>query len=135
MKLRYKGGYNYQVHDDYTHILRFVIDGSRDLDFVEFRGDILIIRKGYAWDGPSGPMIDTPSSMRGSLVHDALYQLMRDGVISRSAYREKADRELRLTCLEDGMFFIRAWYMWLGVRLLGKRYASPNKDRPIITTP
>ena len=38
---------------------------------------LLTINKGYAWDGPSGPTIDTKSFMRGSLVHDALYQLMR----------------------------------------------------------
>ena len=37
----------------------------------------LTIKRGYAWDGPSGPTIDTKTFMRGSLVHDALYQLMR----------------------------------------------------------
>jgi len=33
--------------------------------------------KGYAWDGPSGSTVDTLNFMRGSLVHDALYQLIR----------------------------------------------------------
>jgi len=38
-------------------------------------GGSLCIREGYSWDGPSGPAIDTVDFMRGSLVHDALYQL------------------------------------------------------------
>jgi len=29
--------------------------------------------------------------MRGSLVHDALYQLMRDGHLDRATHREAAD--------------------------------------------
>lgn len=40
----------------------------------------LSIRRGYSWDGPSGPTIDTGTFMRGSLVHDFLYQLLREGV-------------------------------------------------------
>ena len=38
----------------------------------------MIVEKDYAWDGPSGPTIDTSNSMRASLVHDVLYQAMRE---------------------------------------------------------
>ena len=38
----------------------------------------LQIAAGYAWDGASGPTIDTRNSMIASLVHDALYQLIRE---------------------------------------------------------
>ena len=48
----------------------------------------LVIQKGYAWDGPSGPTIDTENFMRGSLVHDALYQLFREGKLDPEKQRE-----------------------------------------------
>lgn len=85
------------------------------------------IKKGYAWDGPSGPTIDTKSFMRGSLVHDALYQLMREGYLDYKKYRKLADQELRRICLEDGMSKFRAWYVYRFVRLFGKKNAKPTK--------
>ena len=53
----------------------------------------LIIKRSYAWDGPSGPTIDTKNFMRGSLVHDALYQLMRHEHLSSDEWRAVADLE------------------------------------------
>ncbi|MEE8308040.1 MAG: hypothetical protein V3R81_12295, partial [Gammaproteobacteria bacterium] len=37
----------------------------------------LTIKKGYCWDGCSGPTYDDSTNQRAGLVHDALYQLMR----------------------------------------------------------
>jgi hypothetical protein len=86
---------------------------------------ILRIKKGYCWDGPSGPTIDTESFMRGSLVHDVLYQLMRDGHLIKE-YREYADRFLRIICLEDGMARWRAWYVYYAVRWFAGRYLNAS---------
>ena len=86
----------------------------------------LIIESGYEWDGPSGPAIDTDNFMDGSLVHDLLYQLMREGLLARWTYRRKADKEMRLQTKKDNMSWIRSWYTWLGVRLGGHR-ASGGK--------
>lgn len=86
----------------------------------------LEIASGYAWDGPSGPAIDTDTFMRGSLVHDALYQLMREGKLS-SKYRKRADELLRTICLEDGMNPFRAWYIYHGVRLFSGYAAKERK--------
>ena len=77
-------------------------------EYIELRYDgQLTLRKGYAWDGPSGPTIDTKNFMRGSLVHDALYQLMRLKLLPASL-RETADMLLRRICIEDGMCRLRA---------------------------
>lgn len=56
---------------------------------------LLKIEAGYAWDGPSGPTIDTKTFIRGSLIHDALYQLMREEKLDRIKYRENADQLLK----------------------------------------
>jgi len=44
----------------------------------------LLIKAGYSWDGPSGSAIDTKNFMQGSLVHDALYQLLRENILYES---------------------------------------------------
>ena len=79
-------------------------------------------RQGYAWDGPSGPTIDTENSLRASLVHDALYQAIRAGGLPFSA-RRHADRVFRNLLCEDGMSWLRRWVWYFAVRLFGGRYA------------
>ena len=83
----------------------------------------LTIEKGYAWDGPSGPTIDTPSVMRGSLVHDCLYQLLRETDFgapgARDQRRRQADEILHRICIEDGMWKWRAKWILAAVREAG----------------
>ena len=82
--------------------------------------------KGYAWDGPSGPAIDTKNFMRGSLVHDACYQLMREGLLPQDK-RKPSDVLLWLICLDDGMSRTRADYVYHAVRTFAGRSARPRK--------
>jgi hypothetical protein len=89
----------------------------------------LEVGEGYAWDGPSGPTIDTLNFMRGSLVHDALYQLIRIEEIP-PRYREYADLLLKKMCLEDGMSKFRAEYVYQAVRLFGGASAKPGSEKP-----
>ncbi len=87
---------------------------------------IMTLEQGYSWDGASGPAIDTPTFMRGSAVHDALYQLMRLGYLPRTA-RKAADMMLRKICRDDGMNRIRAWWVYRSVRLFSGRYAKGGR--------
>ncbi len=89
----------------------------------------LQISEGYAWDGPSGPTIDTLDFMRGSLVHDALYQLIRLKKLP-FRYKEYADLLLKKICLEDGMSNFRANYVYQAVRLFGASSAIPGSEEP-----
>ncbi len=93
-------------------------------------GGLLTIHEGYCWDGPSGPTFDTKNFMRGSLVHDALYQLMREGHIDRSN-RKAADKLLVQMCKTDGMSTLRATWVYRGVRRGGKGAAKHD----ILTAP
>ncbi len=79
----------------------------------------LKVYKRYAWDGPSGPTFDTKTFMRGSLFHDALCQLIGEGLLDKK-YRKYADQLLRKICLEDGMSKFRAWYVYMAVRTYSK---------------
>jgi hypothetical protein len=96
----------------------------------------LVIKKDYAWDGASGPAFDTKTIMRGSLVHDALYQLMREGFLNRKTHRKYADQLLKKICLEDGMWKLRANWVYWAVQSFAKRNSEPEKEPrgKIITT-
>jgi hypothetical protein len=134
--ISYKKGYKYQITEDYSVKITILPDNNIISDYIDLKTDgTIIIKKGYAWDGPSGPTIDTPNFMRGSLVHDALYQLMREERISKSEYRETADRILQIMCKEDGMSSFRALIVYQGVHLFGDPSADPSHKKTAIKAP
>ena len=59
---------------------------------------------GYAWDGSSGPAIDTRACMRASALHDVWCQAMRKNLYKNS-YRNwlRGASEYRRLCRADGM--------------------------------
>jgi len=81
---------------------------------------ILIIVPGFRWDGASSVAIDTPNFMLPSCAHDALYLLMREGVLE-SRYRKAADKLLYRLCRSEGMPWVRAQYVYWAVRAFGWR--------------
>jgi hypothetical protein len=126
--IRYKQGYEYQLVEDYSSETGIVVPVDIATHFILLSKEgRLTIKADYAWDGPSGPAIDTDNFMRGSLEHDALYQLMREGKLPRE-YRKEADLRLREVCLEDGMSSIRAWWVYRGVRYGGESSTVPRTN-------
>lgn len=120
--------YKYQLMQDYVVKIPLKPATGINTGFIRLtKGGKLTIKNRYAWDGASGPAIDTRTIMRGSLVHDALYQLMRERHLDYLKDRKAADRILRDICLEDGMSKVRAKYIYDGVRLGGLRSARPRK--------
>jgi len=133
--IKYYDGYKYQLAADYT--LLVPIDAEKDGDTGLIRlttyGE-LTIRKGYAWDGPSGPTFDSACGMRGSLIHDALYQLMREEKIGMHN-RPAADELVYRILLEDGMWKWRAWLWRRGVKKYAAFAALPENTKSVITAP
>ena len=84
----------------------------------------LRIKACYAWDGASGPTVDTKATMYAGLVHDALYQLIRLEVLPMSS-RKGVDKLFRRLLKEDGMTFFRRWYFYRAVRWFGASSARP----------
>ena len=123
--------YKYQTREDYCIETDLKPRESITTRFIILSGDgKLTINQHYAWDGPSGPTIDTKNFMRGSLVHDALYQLLRGNHFpsSHEETRKYADQLLKEICREDGMSKFRAWYVYLAVRLFAKGAAKVGSD-------
>jgi len=134
--IRYKAGYKYQLQETYrvSTPIKPTLPIATEYISLSLAGD-LVIQRGYAWDGPSGPTVDTKNFMRGSLVHDALYQLMREGHLVPELHRKPADELLRQMCREDGMCAIRAWWVYWGVRLGGGDSADGHHGKPVLTAP
>jgi hypothetical protein len=133
-KIVYSEGYKYQLENDF--VITVSISGwNLKTPFIQLDPNgTLLIKKGYAWDGPSGPAIDTKDFMRGALVHDAIYQLMRDWGLDRNL-RSIADRIMRDICILDGMSKIRAYYTYLGVRAFGGPSSKASGGYKIQTAP
>lgn len=87
----------------------------------------LYIKAKYRWDGPSGPTIDTANFMRGSLAHDALYQMMRAGSLHPS-WRQRADELLYQLCRLDGMGWFRGQRVYWGLRLAAGHAAKRQHE-------
>ncbi len=135
--ITYKGAYKYQLRQDYTvqtgiippkpydrpdHYMRLELDGT------------LTVRKGYAWDGPSGWLIDTRFNMRASLVHDAFYQLLREKALTKNQ-KDATDRLFKIMCIADGVFPPFAHIYYLLLKAFAKYATEPASERPERTAP
>lgn len=133
--IKYKEGYKYQIIETYT--VQTNITPQEDVNHSGWvtlsKEGVLTIKAGYAWDGPSGPTIDTKNFMRGSLIHDALYQLLREGLLGMEWFDASND-ELWEACRADGMSWLRAWYVYAGVQRFGRQFAAPQ-ETVIVTAP
>ena len=130
-KIRYRKGYKYQLAASYTvEVGIFPPKSIATRWCLLSHNGFLTILEGYAWNGASGPTIDTKSSMRGSLVHDALYQLMRLGLLDIS-WRSKIDDILHNICVEDGMIHARA-EIWEEMVVLFAGSAAKHDAEPKI---
>lgn len=93
--------FKYEVLKDYRIQLHFCPKETVISRYYVFTRDgMLLIRRGYRWDGASGPTIDTISTMRASAVHDVIYQMIRQRELSYS-YKRAGDCELSMIMKED----------------------------------
>lgn len=139
-QIKYIDGVKYSLQEGYVFENRIIIDRPIDTLFFsaipnkDGTGSIWTLKPGFACDGPSGPTIDTPDSMRGAFEHDAKYAAMRMGLIDQK-WRSVADNELEETLLEDGMNEERASSWHWGVKNFAKSCADPKNKRKILTAP
>lgn len=134
-KLFYRAGYKYQLAELITFQTNIKPEENVLADYIELTANgLLTCLPGYAWDGPSGPTYDSKNSLRASLAHDALYQLMRMEKIS-IGWRTDADILLETILEEDGMWAFRRWYWLRGVQWFAGDAAEPDNRKPILEAP
>jgi hypothetical protein len=141
-KVAYQLGYKYKLVEDYGCAISLRPPQPIDTRLIALSADGgLLIRAGYAWDGATG-MPDSPDIIRGSLVHDACYQLMREGVLNPARDRAAIDWQLYQHCLQDGMQPMLARLVHDAVSKFGAvrlkadpkwtHYAPPDPAEPLV---
>ena len=136
MKYRLLHGYKYELMEDYWAKIEGIVGASNAFVtitppyFDEVQGDYrgntstMFIKTGYAWDGSTCSF--DKHSIRASLVHDALYQLMREGLLDKK-YRKQADQLYRDMLIEDGLWKSHAWVRYWALRNFAGGGIKPEK--------
>lgn len=133
--MRYRGGYKYQSAADERFSVAFRPTADIFTTRIWLTKDgTLTVREGYAWDGPSGPVVDRKTNMRASLCHDALYQLMRMRRLPCEMW-PVADDEYVKVMAQDGAWSITQRVDKLGLVLAGGRAALPKNRKKIYEAP
>lgn len=134
-QIQYKDGYKHQLAEDAVFDLPAEFENSAKAiktDYYEYTFPTITIRRGYAWDGASGPTWDTAAAKRASLIHDVIYQMIAENGLSLES-RKAADNYFLALLKEDGMGKIRRVLWWWAVHKFGKGPAK--KINPVITAP
>jgi len=134
--IEYRSGYTYQLASDYS--IKTNIKPKKEVDekFIKLDKKCnLTVVEGYAWDGPSGPVVDTKENMRASLVHDALYQIMRHKHLKAKEHKDKADKLFKKICIEDGVPPVTAKIYYLGLKMGGKPASDPKNKKKVHRAP
>jgi len=129
--MRFRRGYKYQLAANEFLMVPIFPDQDIVTEFINLstKGE-MNIRSGYAWDGPSGPTWDTDNTMVPSLFHDALAQLMRQGLLSQEQLAGVND--LFDGMLEDrDMWNPRRWWWLKGLWLTGGSFADPSNIKEV----
>lgn len=115
-KIYYKEGYKYQFTRDYSCYTGIMLPDDIIYDYFTLTANGWChIKKGFAWDGASGPTFDTKSSMRPSAIHDCYCQAAEERLIDYEEYSPQYNKVFRDMCEEDEMWKIRAAIWYAGV--------------------
>lgn len=134
-RIRYVAGFKYQLAEDYscrTPIVGHAIEGD---DYALAPDGTLTVRRGYAWDGASGPTFDSPSSMRPSMVHDVFCSLMRAKRLDYDQWQDTVNELFKSQCIEDGMWPWRAKVWHAAVEFADAGNPAQGPDRAVLEAP
>ena len=125
---KYKHKYKFKVEENFSIELPFKIPDFEH-QYASLKDGILSVKRGYAWDGASGPIINTQDTLVASLVHDVLYQAMRLNLIKSSEENKRiADKNFFEILKMHGVNSIRRKVWYFAVRLFGKKSTKTLQD-------
>jgi len=122
------GDYKYTLKFDFSFPIGITGYDIETAHIVLDKDGLLTIKKGFKWDGAT-VVIDTKNIMRGALIHDALYRMIRLKLLPYK-FRKIADKILRSVCVLDKAPRWRAWYIYIGVRKGAWWAAEPGTQEP-----
>lgn len=129
--MKYKSGYRYISQEPVALLLpSFFPPYVVQAVFASLIGSRLTVMDRYAWDGASFilfTLFGTPTRwLVPSLVHDALYQLMQDGLLPLR-YRKDADLLFYQLLRTRGAWWISATVAYYAVHWFGNYFARHGR--------
>lgn len=120
---------DYRLLEDESVQIDIPVSVASPLINIQWR--TLTVSAGFIWDGASGPTLDTKATHRASMFHDALYKLLRKGLLpqARKATADKLLRDLMIEDRQTPLGYIRAWYYYGFVRMFGAKYCAVTETK------
>ena len=129
--MKYRKGFKYQLAEKLLLVTNILPDQDIVTDFVILRTNgELELTKGFAWDGASGPVVDRKSNMIAGAGHDALYRLMRKGLLDHNLWPE-ADAMFAKWLKENGAWALTIKIDSLGLKIANGAAANPSNKAKI----
>ena len=139
--LYFTSGYKHKVEKDLTIYLPWLRTYDINLDHIRLTPNgFLTAKRGWGWDGASGPTWDTQSSHRGSCFHDVMCYLMRKSYID-IGYKDHADQMAYQLWTMDSKkgwrwLLIPRYKLWkFALNTVGKTGSRPKDMREIRKAP
>lgn len=133
--MKYRAGYKYVLDENICVMTSVMPRTAVAMDHITlFQNGKICIEAGYAWDGASGPVPDTKWNMTASLVHDALYQLLRRDLLAYH-FKEAVDSTFRELCISGGVPKCLAWTYYKALQKFGHKAASRSAIKQVYHAP
>jgi len=135
--MKYRKGFKYQLAEDAFLQTNIIPPSPIDTKFITLdMSGLLGLRDGYASDGPSGPTIDTETSMAGAFFHDGACQLVRMGKLP---HVPEVVAKVNMMAYEkwkaSGMYEWRAWWWHRQLTNFGGFALDPKNLKKIYEVP
>jgi hypothetical protein len=131
--ITYIKGMKYQLYEEYTAKTP-IIEHEAKTTWIQLKEDgTLILAIGYAWDGSSGPTIDTKTGMQASAEHDAFCKLVRYGLLPDSLEKD-IDQRYYDKCIEDKMWKLKAKWRYKALKKVSS-YFKPSSRKRVYRAP
>jgi hypothetical protein len=117
-------GHKYELLEDFGAIfVKALKDFSLQTEYAKIDRGMVTIKKGYRWNGNSGPAIDNTTVLVAGMVHDALYKYIKECIVSNKGPKRRMSDAAYSELIDlYGGNWAREKYHWLGVRLFGWRH-------------
>lgn len=140
LTVRHLPEYKYKLDQDYIEFdfteYLYIPHLQVHHEFFTISNNVLIIQKGYAWDGSSGVLFQTENLKFPSLIHDVFYQIMELGLLNYK-YRDALDQMYLKLCIKNDVFPLRAWlhyYVLKAAYPIWRDYLRTDSNIKVITS-
>ena len=129
-KSEYKTGYEHKTNCAWYFDTEVYPPETIETDLIRLttKGSVRL-RKHFSWNG-ANCCPEFKTSIRGSALHDALFQLLGSGLLDMK-WLPQANKEMLKTCKKSGMWAITRVLIRTGLRI-GSRVAIKIKEKILI---